>query len=87
MALVYIWCKAHVSSAACCTKSLFSSLKRRATPAHAAAARGDYAGLLASAQFMGLLGAGQGAWLAAVDLAKWADQLAALRAEAMASKN
>ena len=54
---------------------------------HAAAARGDYAGLLASAQFMGLLGAGQGAWLAAVDLAKWADQLAALRAEAMASKN
>jgi cysteinyl-tRNA synthetase len=54
---------------------------------HAAAARGDYAGLLASAQFMGLLGAGQGAWLAAVDLAKWADQLAALRAEAMASKD
>ena len=54
---------------------------------HAAAARGDYAGLLASAQFMGLLGAGQGAWLAAVDLSKWADQMALLRAEAMASKD
>ena len=54
---------------------------------HAAAARGDYAGLLASAQFMGLLGAKQGAWLAAVDLSKWADQLGMLRAEAMASKN
>ena len=54
---------------------------------HAAAARGDYAGLLASAQFMGLLGAKQGAWLAAVDLSKWADQLGMLRAEAMASKD
>jgi cysteinyl-tRNA synthetase len=54
---------------------------------HAVAARGDYAGLLASAQFMGLLGTGQGAWLAAVDLSTWADQLAALRAEAMASKD
>ena len=36
---------------------------------------------------MGLLGAKQGAWLAAVDLSKWADQLASLRAEAMASKD
>jgi cysteinyl-tRNA synthetase len=54
---------------------------------HAAAGRGDYAGLLASAQFMGLLGAGQGAWVAAVDLSVWVDRLSALRQAAMVSKD
>jgi cysteinyl-tRNA synthetase len=54
---------------------------------HAAAGRGDYAGLVASARFMGLLGEAQGAWVAAVDLSVWVDRLSALRQAAMVSKD
>jgi cysteinyl-tRNA synthetase len=54
---------------------------------HAAAVRGDYAGLVASARFMGLLGEAQGAWVAAVDLSVWVDRLSALRQAAMVSKD
>jgi cysteinyl-tRNA synthetase len=54
---------------------------------HAAAARGDYAGLLASAQFLGVFGADQGAWAATVDLSPWAAQLAQLRQMAVATKD
>ena len=54
---------------------------------HAAVARGDYAGLLASAQFLGVLGADQGAWAASVDLSPWVAQLAQLRQKAIATKD
>ncbi|WP_149586895.1 cysteine--tRNA ligase [Tabrizicola flagellatus] len=56
---------------------------------HAAAGEGDWAGLKASAQLMGLLTEDLGAWAAAprVDLSGQAERLAALRAEAMVSKD
>jgi len=54
---------------------------------HAASAQGDAAGLLASAQFLGLLTPDLGRWAAAVDLSGAARQLAALREAAMASKD
>ncbi|MFN3288556.1 MAG: cysteine--tRNA ligase, partial [Sphingomonadaceae bacterium] len=56
---------------------------------HAAAGAGDWAGLKASAQLMGLLTEELGAWVATprVDLSAQAARLAALRAEAMAGKD
>ena len=56
---------------------------------HAAAGEGDWAGLKASAQLMGLLTETLDAWAAAprVDLSGQAERLAALRAEAMVSKD
>ena len=54
---------------------------------HAAAGRGDFAGLKASAELMGLLTPEMGDWVAAVDLSDWAVRLALLRADAMATKN
>ncbi len=55
---------------------------------HKLANAGDAAGLLASAQLLGLLLPEMGAWAeVTVDLSTHADRLAALRAEAMASKD
>lgn len=54
---------------------------------HAAAHRGDPAGLLASARLMGLLTAELGGWTAGVDLSPLAARLAALREDAKASKD
>lgn len=55
---------------------------------HALAAKGDAAGLKASAALVGLLGDGQGAWAeASVDLAPYAAKLASLREAAMAAKD
>jgi cysteinyl-tRNA synthetase len=58
------------------------------TALHKLASAGDAAGLLASAQMLGLLGADLGGWDAAtVDLSGLADRLADLRAQAMESKD
>lgn len=55
---------------------------------HALAASGDAAGLKASAGLMGLLEDGMGGWAeAGVDLAPYAAKLAALREQAMATKD
>ncbi|WP_136644644.1 cysteine--tRNA ligase [Tabrizicola sp. YIM 78059] len=56
---------------------------------HVAAGEGDWEGLKASAQLMGLLTEHLGAWATAprVDLSGQAERLAALRAEAMVSKD
>ena len=55
---------------------------------HALAAKGDAAGLKASAGLLGLLMDGQGDWAdAGVDLAPYAAKLAALREAAMAAKD
>ena len=55
---------------------------------HAAAGRGDLAGLLASARLMGFLTPELGEWLGgAVDLSPLAARLAELRAEAMGTKD
>ena len=55
---------------------------------HVLAARGDAAGLKASALLVGLLGDDLGAWAqAGVDLTPYAARLQTLRAEAMASKD
>lgn len=55
---------------------------------HALAAKGDAAGLKASAQMMGLLAEGMGEWTeAGVDLAPYAARLAALREAAMLAKD
>jgi cysteinyl-tRNA synthetase len=56
---------------------------------HLAAAKGDVAGLLASARLMGLLEPDMGAWAEApsVDLSAFAARLDALRQEAMQSKD
>jgi cysteinyl-tRNA synthetase len=55
---------------------------------HALAARGDAAGLKASALLMGLLAEGMGDWAeAGVDLAPYAARLAALREAAMLAKD
>ena len=55
---------------------------------HAAAGRGDAAGLLASARLMGLLTPELGGWeVGSVDLSPLAERLAALRAAAVASKD
>lgn len=54
---------------------------------HAAAGRGDFAGLLASGRMLGLLTEEMGAWAGAVDLSALAGKLADLRAEAMARKD
>ena len=54
---------------------------------HAAAGRGDFAGLAASAWLMGLLTPEMGGWLKSVDLAPYAERLAALRSAAMARKD
>lgn len=56
---------------------------------HKLASSGDAAGLLASAQMMGLLGADMGAWAAgpSVDLSPFADKLFAARQSAMETKD
>ncbi len=54
---------------------------------HAAAGRGDFAGLAASARLMGLLTPELGDWVRTVDLAPYAERLALLRSEAMAQKD
>ncbi len=56
---------------------------------HAAAGEGDWAGLKASAQLVGLLSDDMGAWATVpkVDLSAQTDRLAALRTAAMASKD
>ena len=54
---------------------------------HRIAASGDAALLKASANLLGLLDDGMGAWAAGVDLSAHADRLAAIRADAMASKD
>ncbi len=54
---------------------------------HAAAGRGDFAGLLTSARLMGLLTAELGDWVRTLDLSPYADRLAALRSEAMVKKD
>ncbi|PTX48653.1 cysteinyl-tRNA synthetase [Gemmobacter caeni] len=55
---------------------------------HRLAGEGDAAGLLASAQLLGLLLPELGGWdEAGVDLAPWVNRLAGLRAEAMETKN
>lgn len=54
---------------------------------HAAAGRGDFAGLAASARMLGLLTEAMGDWAGSVDLSFFAARLADLRAAAMASKD
>ncbi len=54
---------------------------------HSAAGRGDFAGLAASARLMGLLTEEMGDWMTTVDLAPYAQRLAALRTEAVAMKD
>ncbi|SEM80229.1 cysteinyl-tRNA synthetase [Gemmobacter aquatilis] len=55
---------------------------------HGLASRGDAAGLLASAQMLGLLLPEMGAWAElSFDLAPWVNHLTCLRAEAMESKS
>ncbi|WP_374394057.1 cysteine--tRNA ligase [Tabrizicola sp.] len=56
---------------------------------HAAAGEGDWAGVKASAALLGLLADGLGGWATApqVDLSMQTEQLASLRAAAMASKD
>ncbi|NBZ87509.1 cysteine--tRNA ligase [Stagnihabitans tardus] len=54
---------------------------------HAAAGRGDYAGLLASARVMGLLTEEMGEWARGVDLSGLAAKLSTLREAAKASKD
>ena len=55
---------------------------------HGLASRGDAAGLLGSAQMLGLLLPGMGAWAElSFDLAPWVNHLTGLRAEAMESKS
>ncbi|MDZ7908957.1 MAG: cysteine--tRNA ligase [Gemmobacter sp.] len=55
---------------------------------HALASRGDAAGLLASAQLLGLLLPGMGDWAeVSFDLAPWVNHLTGIRLEAMETKN
>jgi cysteinyl-tRNA synthetase len=54
---------------------------------YAAAGRGDFAGLLASGQMLGLLTEDMGDWAGSVDLSAFAERLADLRVTAMASKD
>ena len=54
---------------------------------HALAGQGDAAGLLASAQMLGLLLPDMGAWAEGVDLSAHANRLAGLREQAMATKD
>ena len=54
---------------------------------HAAAARGDYAGLLASAQFLGVLTSELGGWVRKVDLMPFVLRLSELRRVAIETKD
>jgi cysteinyl-tRNA synthetase len=54
---------------------------------HDLARAGDAAGLLGSARALGLLGDDLGAWCAAVDLSRFADHLAQLRAAAVTTRD
>lgn len=54
---------------------------------HEAAGQGDYAGLLASAQMLGLLEDGMGEWAEAVDLSAYAERLSGIWAAAKLSKD